>query len=119
MITAHDTVQSFLRSVVRRAWLVEAIDAARDALWVGSIGLLVLAGIHVVLKPVPSSLILLVIAGLVLWTMLRILSRRPSQSAAAALADRRLGGDALMTTAVEYLPQARASRAPARRAATR
>ena len=106
VIAAHDSVHRFLRSVVRRAWFVATVDALRDAIWVGSIGLLVLAGVHVVARPVPTPVVLLVIAGLAVWTTARIISRRPDLSAAAALADRRLGSDALMTTAVECLPRA-------------
>jgi hypothetical protein len=106
MTGAHDTVRGFLRSVVGRAWFVATIDSARDALWLVSISLLALAGVHVGPMPVPPAAILLVIAAIALGTLLRILSRRPSLSAAAALADRQFDGNALMTTAVECLPQA-------------
>jgi len=98
-------LQRFLSLVARRLWFIEWFESGRDALWRSGILLLLLGGIHVILTPVPVLLTALMVTGIVMGFVLRALRRRPTLSHAAAQADRRFNGHAVMTTAVEYLPQ--------------
>ena len=101
-----DVLQRFLSLVARRLWFIEWLESGRDGLWRSGILLLLLGGIHVILTPVPVLLIALMVAGILMGVLIRGLRRRPTLSQAAAQADRRFKGHAVMTTAVEYLPNA-------------
>jgi len=103
-----DTValQRFLSLVKRRLWFIEWVESGRDGLWRSGILLLLLGGIHVSFTSVPVLLIALMVAGILMGVLVRGLRRRPTLSHAAAQADRRFKGHAVMTTAVECLPNA-------------
>lgn len=107
MNTVPNTValRRFLTLVVQRLWFIEWVESGRDGLWRSGFLLLLLGGIHVSLAPVPVLLIVLMVAGILMGVLIRGLRRRPSLSLAAAQADRRFKGHAVMTTAVECLPQ--------------
>jgi hypothetical protein len=108
VIAISETValRRFLSLIARRLWFIEWLESGRDGLWRSGILLLLLGGIHVILTPVPVLLIALMVAGILMGVLIRGLRRRPTLSHAAAQADRRFRGHAVMTTAVEYLPNA-------------
>jgi len=95
----------FLSLVARRLWFIEWFESGRDALWRSGLMLLLLGAIHISYAPVPVLLTALMVTGIVMGFLLRALRRRPTLSHAAAQADRRFKGHAVMTTAVECLPQ--------------
>lgn len=100
------TLRRFLALIARRLWFIEWFESGRDGLWRGSLMLLLLGGIHVSLAPVPVLLTALIVAAIVTGVLIRGFRRRPTLSQAAAQADRQFRGHAVMTTAVECLPNA-------------
>ncbi len=106
-------LQSFFSAVRRRLWAGQLTECARAMLWHTGILLLVLAGIHHLVAPVPNLITLLGVVTLVLLMLIRTVLKRPTLATTAAHADREFNGHALMTTAVEFLPQSDVARSHA------
>ena len=95
------TVLDFLAAVRTRLWRNNVVAAATLGLWVASLTLLWAGGLHVGVAALP--LWVTVAGGVTVFvlTLAAGLARRPSLRAAARTADRRLGGRALLTTALQ------------------
>jgi hypothetical protein len=91
----------FFGVATRRLWLLKFIACLHTGLWIVATALLVLGGIHVGLKAVGSTVLLLVIAVVSAWVLLQTMVRRPTQSSAAVEVDRLFTAQALIVTAVE------------------
>lgn len=113
MPTIGTEVRLLLGAVRRVLWRDQLFLAIRRALW-GTAGLMLLAlAVHLLVRSVSFSAVLWALA--VLWPLVLVWVgwRRPSESACALWADRRLGGASAFTTLLD-LGQGPPGRADAR-----
>jgi len=96
------SLDDFLHSVQRRIWSVRFLEAGRTSLWYAGFMLAALAAIHLLIIPISIQWLATIIGVLVLLPLLQAMRQRPSIEQCAARADQAFGGQALMTTAVEY-----------------
>lgn len=88
-------------AVRRRLWLRRAIGALRAALWsAAALALLALLA-HLVVRPLPPSVVLLAPAAALLAALVWSATQRPADARCAAWIDRELGGASAFTTLLD------------------
>jgi len=100
-----DPLQALLSAVRVRLWARQSQNHLHRFYWQVAALVLVSAGIHHWLTPVPHLPLLLGSAVLLAIASLRCWRDRPTLEASAAFADREFGGHALLATAVECARQ--------------
>jgi|GEM_PF-1440664 len=97
-------VQPLLNAVRRRLWRERCLAALRCSLW-GSAGLLLLvAAVHLTVRAVPVTALMLGLALLWLAALAWAAGQRPALPACALWADRELGGASAFGTLLEQDP---------------
>jgi len=97
-------VQTLLNAVRRRLWRERCLAALRSCLW-GSAGLMLLvAAVHLTVRAVPVTALMLGLALLWLAALAWAAGQRPALPACALWADRELGGASAFGTLLEQDP---------------
>ena len=100
-VAVADPLQAFLTSVRLRLWARRSQQYLRRFYWQIAALLLVSAGVHHLLMPVPHRVLIVGSIILLAIALSGSLRDRPTLAASAAFADRQFGGHALLATALE------------------